>query len=118
MRDIRERLRRSIAPEAPPGPEAGDRVLVPEAASALDLREIELFRLAWWRWYDAPPNPALVERAFAAYMFHGAAPPWVRQLAYQVLARAREGRLEPADFGADRVRRVEQPAKHPSSHRG
>lgn len=89
-----------------------DARLVLDASAALDLKEFDLFRLAWRRWTGAEPDPARIESAFASYMFHHDAPPWVRHLAREVLRRQAAGRLRPNDFGADAFRpRVERPSR-------
>ncbi|MFQ5764975.1 MAG: hypothetical protein ACE5GT_08610 [Rhodospirillales bacterium] len=77
-----------------------DCVAVIDAASALGVREIDLFRLAYRRWFGHEIIPAALERAFAAYMFRKIVPSWVRHFGRDVLARAAAGRLDPAGLGA------------------
>lgn len=86
-----------------------DARLVPDAAAALGVREFDLFRLAYRRWYGRDADEKRLERYFAPYMFHQVAPPWVRHMCREVLARAAQGRLDPDDFGAATVRRVQRP---------
>ena len=86
-----------------------DADLVIDAAAALRVREFDLFRLAYRRWYGREADEKRLERYFAPYMFHQIAPPWVRHMCREVLARAAEGRLDPHDFEADTVRRAQRP---------
>jgi len=87
----------------------GDGFLVLDAAAALDIREYDLFDLAWRQWRGNAPNAAALERVFVAYMFHREIPAWVRHFARTVLRCRDDGRLDRASFGADRVRRRERP---------
>lgn len=77
-----------------------DCIAVIDAASALGIREIDLFRLAHRRWFGREIVPAALERAFAGYMFRNLVPTWVRHFCRAVLARDAMGRLDPAEFGA------------------
>ena len=49
-----------------------------DAATAVDLREIDFFRLAYRRWYGRGIRPNLLAHAFAEYMFHRRVPVSVR----------------------------------------
>ncbi len=70
-------------------PPAPDARLVMDAAAALDIREFDLFALAHgWR-FGGRAEIAALERIFAAYMFGGTVPVWVRQYARQVLNPSR-----------------------------
>lgn len=86
-----------------------DGSLVLDAAAALDVREYDLFDLAWWQWRGSAPDAAALERVFVAYMFHREIPVWVRHFARNVLHCRDCGRLDRASFGVDRVRRRERP---------
>ncbi len=68
--------------------------VVAEASARLDLGEFDLFGQAYRRWFGRAPAAGLLEQAFAAYMFHGRVPPWVRHYARGVLS------AEPADTEA------------------
>jgi len=91
---------------------AADHRLVHDAAAALELREYDLFRLAWRRWYGNDPDPAALERVFAGYMFRQEVPPWVRLLARDVLQRQAQGPLGAREFGADALRESEPSVRH------
>lgn len=79
------------------------------ASRALDVREIDFFRLAWRWWRGGAPREREIEHAFAAYMFHKVAPSWVRQTGREVLRRAEAGVLDPDDFGVRRFNKHEPP---------
>jgi hypothetical protein len=81
-----------------------------DAAAILHLREYDLFRLAWWRWFGRDADDKTLERRFVAYMFHQVVPLWVRQFCREVLTQEREHRLDPRAFGVDRVARRQPPA--------
>lgn len=70
--------------------------VVAEASARLDLSEFDLFGQAYRWWFGRAPAAELLERVFAAYMFRGDVPPWVRHYAREVL------RAEPADPKAAR----------------
>jgi len=89
-----------------------DTRLVLDAAEVLRVREIDLFRLAWHRWHGRSSEDAVIERAFAAYMFGQRVPGWVRHYARDVLAKAERGRLQPLPHGVVR-RRPEPPVTWP-----
>lgn len=82
---------------------------VTTAAEALHIREYDLFRLAFARWWGREPDPAWIEKVFVAYMFHQSVPPWVRHFARDVLHRERAGTLDAEALGAARYRQVERP---------
>ncbi len=86
-----------------------DLRLVIDAAGLLGIREFDLFRLAWCRWWSDEPDEKALEESFVAYMFHQTLPPWVRHFCREVLGRERDGRLDPADFRVDPAARREPP---------
>lgn len=88
---------------------APDGRAVSAAAEALHIREYDLFRLAYARWWGREPEPAWIEKVFVAYMFHQVVPPWVRHCARDVLDRNRAGTLDAEALGAARFRTVERP---------
>lgn len=63
--------------------------LVLDAAASLDIREFDLFAGAHKWWFGHHAEIKALERVFAAYMFHGIVPPWVRQYARRVLNPSR-----------------------------
>lgn len=80
-----------------------------DVAALLHLREYDLFRLAWRRWFGRDADDKTLEPRFVAYMFHQIVPLWVRQFCRDVLAQEREHRLDPRAFGVDRVTRRDPP---------
>ena len=96
-----------------PSPDAG---LVLDAARALDVREFDIFKLAWRFWYRSEPDPAKLEQAFAIYMFQQRIPPWVRHLAREILRRDAAGTLYPGAFGANRLRETPAPIRHGNAY--
>jgi hypothetical protein len=91
-----------------------DAVRVSVAAEHLGVREIDLFRLAWHRWYGDRGSDRVIENAFVAYMFRHEVPPWVRQFVRTVLADAARGRLQPQPYGVI-PRRREPPLRWPGA---
>jgi hypothetical protein len=91
---------------------AEDCKAVIDAALALDVREVDFFRLAFRRWFGRDASPPVLERAFAAYMFRKIVPEWARHFSRIVLADAAAGRLEPARLGAMTYRRQAPPHRH------
>jgi hypothetical protein len=87
-----------------------DAERVAKAALLLQIREIDLFRLAWRRWYGADGPEPVIERHFVAYMFRHRVPPWVRHLCRQVIRQALAGRLDRGAFGVAELPRREPPA--------
>ena len=91
---------------------AGDSALVLTAADILGVREIDVFRLAWHKWFGHRGEDRVIESAFATYMFNKDVPIWVRQFARDVIEAARRGRLQPQPHGLIR-RRPEPPQNLP-----
>lgn len=83
-----------------------------DAAAALDIREIDFFRLAFRRWHGREITQSTLERVFAAYMFQKIVPSWTRHLSRDVLARVAAGRLNLAELGALKYRRHPPPPRH------
>jgi len=76
-----------------------DGRLVMDAAALLDIREFDLFVLAYRRRFDRDPLPDRIEGIFVEYMFNQKAPAYVRQFAREAATAAAEGRLDPTAFG-------------------
>ena len=85
-------------------PEPGDSRDVTVAAGRLGLTEFDFFRLCYRRWFGRMPDERALEQAFAAFMFRGHVPPWVRAATRQVLAADRAGTLDAEAYGAGRFR--------------
>ncbi|MDH5749707.1 MAG: hypothetical protein OEY85_10400, partial [Rhodospirillales bacterium] len=89
--------------------ESADARAVSDAAQALNIREIDFFRLAYQRWQGVAANDKALETYFVAFMFHGRVPLWARHLARHVLHQQQQGRLDPVALGADQYRKQEKP---------
>ncbi len=78
---------------------------VMDAARVLDIKEFDLFQLAWRHWNTSAPGEKMLERAFGQYMLYHRVPPWVRQFARDVLRLEGNGTLNPSKFGVSLVRK-------------
>ena len=76
---------------------------VAELAARLDIREIDVFRLAHRWWFGREPEAQALERAFAAYMFRGEVPLWARHYAREVLGAGPIGAAQARRLGLDRL---------------
>lgn len=81
------------------GDTTDDGRLVMDAAAALDIREFDVFLLAYRRRFDREPLADRIEDIFATYMFSQKAPVYVRQFAREALEQAKAGALDPTSFG-------------------
>ena len=93
-----------------PTPDDARRAL--DAATALDLREIDFFRLSYRRWHGRDIRHSQLEHAFAEYMFHRRIPIWVRHFSRQVIAGEASGSLDTLALGAGRYKRRAPPPKY------
>ncbi|MDH3597823.1 MAG: hypothetical protein OEM93_23550 [Rhodospirillales bacterium] len=76
--------------------------LVADVAAHLEVREIDVFRLAHRWWFGREPEEQALERGFAAYMFRQEMPAWLRHFARQALETESLGPEEAARLGLDR----------------
>ncbi len=72
---------------------------VTAAASALQVPEFLLFKLAYARWFGREVSDAAMEPTFMKYLFTEEAPVWVRHFAREVLTLQDQGRLDRTGFG-------------------
>lgn len=108
---LRRRAERIFERLEPAGGDDTRRVM--DAARALDIKEFDLFRLAWRHWHGDDGRPETIERAFGRYMMHGRVPPWVRQFARDVMRLKGNGTLDPLKFGVALVwRQPPPPPRH------
>ncbi len=70
-----------------------------EAAALLEVTEFEFFRIAYRRWFGKEITDRELEPLYLPYMFGGRVPPWVRQLARQVIGEAEAEALDPKAYG-------------------
>lgn len=88
-------------------PAVEDALLVSAAAGLASLSEFDLFRAAWQHWHGGALDEQRMEPVFARYLHDRKAPGWVRHFARQVIGRANDGTLDPAELGLEGYRRCE-----------
>ena len=76
---------------------------VAELAARLEIREIDVFRLAHRWWFGREPAARVLERIFAAYMFHRQEPFWARHYAREALGAWPIGTEAASRLGLDRL---------------
>ena len=69
------------------------------ASAELEITEFRLFELAYCRWFGEPLSEHKMEQVYSGYMFQARAPYWVRHFCREVLVHARNGDLDPKNFG-------------------
>jgi hypothetical protein len=70
-----------------------------DVAAHLDIKEFDVFHLAYRWWHGQDSTDATIEPFFVRYMFQEDVPPWVRQFTRMALQLKAEGRLHAEDFG-------------------
>ncbi len=73
-----------------------------ESAGLLEVSEYRVFELAHAAWFSASgetPDRKTLEKYFFGYLYRDRVPPWVRSFTREVVARARAGTFDPADYG-------------------
>jgi hypothetical protein len=76
--------------------------LIGFAASALQISEYELFRLAYQMWFDRPISDSRLDALFKDYLARGAAPYWVNDFARKAHEKFKAGELNYKDYGIKR----------------
>ncbi len=74
-----------------------------DVAAILQIREFDVFHAAHLWFYGRAPSEDQIERHFVLYMFKSVVPHWVRQFTRKILDLDAEGRLDPSEFGIDRL---------------
>lgn len=72
-----------------------------DVAAHLDIKEFQVFQLAYNWWHGQQSTDAAIEPFFVRYMFHDVVPHWVRQFTRMALRLKEEGRLSPEYFGIE-----------------
>lgn len=72
-----------------------------DVAAHLDIREFDVFHLAYRWWHGEESTDAKIEPFFVRYMFDEDVPHWVRQFTRMALRLKEEGRLHARDFGVE-----------------
>ncbi len=70
-----------------------------QASSLLEIKEYDVFKLAYKEWFGCKPQPHVAEAHFANYMFNQQIPVWVRRYARKVVELNERGDLNPRDLG-------------------
>ena len=74
-----------------------------EISAILEIREYDLFGLAYYWWFGKPSPEKVLESHFARYMFKKIVPLWVRQYSRMVLELQEKGSLDREALGVDRL---------------
>lgn len=74
-----------------------------EISAILEIREYDLFGLAYYWWFGRPSPEPVLESHFAKYMFNQVVPLWVRQYSRMVLELQEKGSLDREALGVDRL---------------
>lgn len=74
-----------------------------EISAILEIREYDLFGLAYYWWFGRPSPEKVLESHFARYMFNRIVPLWVRQYSRMVLELQEKGNLDREALGVDRL---------------
>ena len=74
-----------------------------EISAILEIREYDLFGLAYYWWFGRPSPEKVLESHFARYMFNQIVPLWVRQYSRMVLELREKGSLDREALGVDRL---------------
>jgi hypothetical protein len=83
-----------------------------EAAATLEVKEFDLFTRAHRWWFGRRLDRARLERIFAAYMFGGTVPPWVRHYAREILRELGSDAPDLARLGLERPPNPAPPPRH------
>ncbi|MBW8054781.1 MAG: hypothetical protein ACE10E_12875 [Acidiferrobacterales bacterium] len=73
-----------------------------DVAAHLEIREFDVFHLAYSWWHGEDSTDAKIEPFFVKYMFGSIVPPWVRQFTRMALKLKEQGHLSPERFGIQR----------------
>ena len=74
-----------------------------DIAAHLDITEFDVFHLAYSWFHGEDSTDAKIEPFFVKYMFDAIVPPWVRQFTRMASKLKEEGRLDPHQFGVQRL---------------
>ncbi len=76
-----------------------DIVDILEISAMLEIREFDIFSLAYCWWFGREPTKRVLENHFAKYMFNKIVPPWVRQYSRLILDLRANGKLNREELG-------------------
>lgn len=70
-----------------------------ELSAILEVREYDLFGLAYHWWFGHPANHNVLERHFVRYMFDKIVPHWMRHYSRMLLDLRKQGLLDRQELG-------------------
>ncbi len=70
-----------------------------QTSSLLEIKEFDVFKLAYKEWFGHFPQPHVSEAHFANYMFNQQIPVWVRRYARKVIELHKQDALNPRELG-------------------
>lgn len=73
-----------------------------QTSSLLDIKEFDVFELAYKEWFGHVPQPHVSEAHFANYMFNQQIPIWVRRYTRKVIDLHERDALNPRELGVYR----------------
>lgn len=73
-----------------------------QTSSLLEIKEFDVFTLAYKEWFGHVPQPHVSEAHFANYMFNQQIPVWVRRYTRKVIELHERGALNPRELGVYR----------------
>ncbi len=74
-----------------------------ELSAILEIREYDLFGLAYHWWFGHPANKKVLESHFARYMFNKIVPHWMRHYSRMLIDLREQGILDREELGIDRL---------------
>ncbi len=70
-----------------------------QSSSLLEVKEFDIFELAYKDWFGHAPKPHVSEAHFSRYMFNKKIPVWVRRYSRKVVELHERGELNPRQLG-------------------
>ena len=74
-----------------------------ELSALLEIREYDLFGLAYHWWFGCPANNKVLESHFVRYMFNKIVPHWMRHYSRMLLDLREQGILDREELGISRL---------------
>ncbi|MDE0309425.1 MAG: hypothetical protein OXI60_06285 [Acidiferrobacterales bacterium] len=74
-----------------------------ELSAILEVREYDLFGLAYQWWFGHPANNRVLESHFGRYMFNKIVPHWMRHYSRMLLEMREQGILDREKLGISRL---------------
>ena len=74
-----------------------------EISAILEVREYDLFQLAYLWWFGRPASSRVMESHFARYMFNKIVPHWMRHYSRMLLELRDQGKLDKEELGIARL---------------